>query len=279
MLLTQILSQQFNKQAVVELLKNIPGITWTPAVNEHHRNMSSSFNVRKSFNTLPQFNQIVTVPQAFSWLDEKPECLKVRDHGDCCSSLAFQAVGQFSDNRCISKFDKTRIDYSEQYHISCDTIDLGCDGGYLAQGVLFIKQSGIPTSQCVSYKSGTTGLRGKCPTTCDDGSEINLVKSQNYFYVGGEEGIKAALSQGTVYTYFEVYEDFMYYVDGIYRHQYGDPVTGIVVSIVGYGDEEGIPYWVVRNSLGTSWGENGYFRVLRGRNECEIEVEAYIQIV
>ncbi|CAL6001659.1 Cathepsin_B [Hexamita inflata] len=145
MLLTQILSQQFNKQAVVELLKNIPDMTWTPAVNEHHRNMSSSFNVKRSFNAFPLFTQIVTVPQAFSWLEEKPECLKVRDHGDCGSTLAFQAVGQFSDNRCISKFDKTRINYSEQYQISCDAVDLGCEGGYLAQGMYYIKSNGVPT--------------------------------------------------------------------------------------------------------------------------------------
>ncbi|CAL6052269.1 Cathepsin_B [Hexamita inflata] len=275
MLLTQILTQQ----VVVELLKNIPDMTWTPAVNEHLKKMSSSFNVKRSINTFHLFTQIYTVPQAFSWLEEKPECLKVRDHGDCGSTLAFQAVGQFSDNRCISKFDKTRINYSEQYQISCDTVDLGCEGGYLAQGMYYIKSNGVPTLQCVSYKSGTTGLPGKCPTTCDDGSEIKLVKSQNYFYVGGEEGIKAALSQGTVFTYFQVYEDFMFYIDGIYQHQYGDVAGAISVSIVGYGEEEGIPYWIVRNSLGASWGENGYFRVIRGINECEIEVEAYIQIV
>ncbi|CAL6012243.1 Cathepsin_B [Hexamita inflata] len=44
----------------------------------------------------------------------------VSDHGDWGASIAFIAVGQFSDNRCISKLDKQRITYSEQYQISCD---------------------------------------------------------------------------------------------------------------------------------------------------------------
>lgn len=84
---------------------------------------------------------------------------------------------------------------------------------------------------------------------------------------------------------FEVYPDFMQYKSGVYHHtavrddinQIGkwDPfqLTNHAVLIVGYGQDEssGEKYWTVKNSWGRGWGENGYFRIRRGNDECSIE--------
>uniref|UniRef100_A0A1B0DH06 Peptidase C1A papain C-terminal domain-containing protein n=1 Tax=Phlebotomus papatasi TaxID=29031 RepID=A0A1B0DH06_PHLPP len=74
-----------------------------------------------------------------------------------------------------------------------------------------------------------------------------------------------------------VYRDFFSYSGGIYKHSQSDsePSGFHSVRIVGWGEEqEGYSvtkYWIAANSWGTWWGENGYFRILRGTNECEIE--------
>lgn len=137
---------------------------------------------------------------------------------------------------------------------------------------LFLKKTGVPTDACVPYTSGTTGQTGKCPKTCKDGSTIVTYKSISSLDVcTDEESIKNALvSQGTLQTGFTVYQDFMYYTKGIYQHKVDSVAGGHAVVYVGYGEENGVKYWKVRNSWG-EWGEDGYFRILRGSNECGIE--------
>jgi hypothetical protein len=52
--------------------------------------------------------------------------------------------------------------------VSCDRNNFGCSGGWLTKGNLFAQTIGMIPNSCVNYTSGTTGLKGKCPTLCDD---------------------------------------------------------------------------------------------------------------
>jgi len=63
----------------------------------------------------------------------------------------------------------------------------------------------------------------------------------------------------------------MSYDGGVYQSASGSRYGGHAVSLVGYGTEAGVPYWRLMNSWGDSWGENGYFRFLRGQDLCQIE--------
>ncbi|VDM79476.1 unnamed protein product [Strongylus vulgaris] len=56
-----------------------------------------------------------------------------------------------------------------------------------------------------------------------------------------------------------------------FQHVAGKEEGGHAIKIIGWGVERGIPYWIVANSWNTDWGEDGYFRILRGKNECGIE--------
>lgn len=88
------------------------------------------------------------------------------------------------------------------------------------------------------------------------------------------------LQHGSLVTSFVVCSDFQSYFEQdpqkVYRHQSGHPIGVHSVVIVGWGRTDlnnghSIPYWLVRNSWGTNWGDRGYFRFLRGENHCEIE--------
>jgi len=81
------------------------------------------------------------------------------------------------------------------------------------------------------------------------------------------------VKNGSVQTGFMVYEDFMHYQGGIYEHDHGDNLGGHAVKIVGYGTENGKDFWIVQNSWGPKWGENGFFRIAVG--QCEFEANAY----
>jgi len=79
------------------------------------------------------------------------------------------------------------------------------------------------------------------------------------------------MANGPVQTAFTVYEDFLSYHSGVYQHTTGNSVGGHAVKIIGWGVEDDVPYWIVANSWNTDWAENGYFRIIRGKNECGIE--------
>jgi len=62
---------------------------------------------------------------------------------------------------------------------------------------------------------------------------------------------------------------------GVYAYNSGKYVTTQAVKIIGWGEENGTPYWLAANSFNTYWGDNGYVKILRGANECYIEEYMY----
>merc|ERR1719454_2036901 len=128
---------------------------------------------------------------------------------------------------------------------------------------------------------------GSCKLECDLKTlEGKRYRAANHRYVGSyygranEQLIKEELVQnGPLAIGIEPDEDFMYYSDGIYKSS--NPVRHTSreewqqvdhgVLLVGYGEEDGQKYWRIQNSWGEDWGEDGFFRILRGQDESAIE--------
>merc|ERR1712070_1083553 len=79
------------------------------------------------------------------------------------------------------------------------------------------------------------------------------------------------MGYGSVSAVFTVYADLPAYESGVYQHTSGSALGGHAVAMIGWGTEDGTPYWLIKNSWNTDWGNKGLFKIKRGNNECGIE--------
>lgn len=220
-----------------------------------------------------------SLPQTFDWRTEKlGKCVHpIRNQEQCGSCWAFAGSEALSDRFCIQSNGAVDVVLSPQYLVSCDTTNMGCNGGYLNKAWNWMHTHGIPTDKCMPYTSGG-GSSGSCPRKCHDGTEPKFYKAKNVKVItGGEQEMQQEIYKGgPIEVGFTVYRDFLQYTSGVYHHVTGGLLGGHAVKIVGWGvsSTSNTPYWIVANSWGTSWGLQGFFWIKRGTNECGIESNA-----
>lgn len=83
--------------------------------------------------------------------------------------------------------------------------------------------------------------------------------------------MKELVANGPFEVSMEVYEDFLTYKEGVYQRTKGHLLGAHAVKILGYGVENGVKYWLCANSWNEEWGDKGFFKIRRGRSECDIE--------
>lgn len=233
---------------------------------------------------MPNDKKYQNLPPAFDWrnINGLNFVSPVRNQASCGSCYAFATMGMLESRiRVATQLRQTPI-LSPQQIVSCSNYSQGCDGGfpYLIAGK-YGQDFGIVEEADYPY----TGTDSPC--TLKD--SYYRYYTQEYHYVGGfYGGCNEALMKyellmgGPLAVAFEVYDDFLHYGGGIYHHtglqDKFNPfqLTNHAVLLVGYGESNGEKYWIVKNSWGTSWGENGYFRIRRGTNECAIESIAVV---
>lgn len=117
---------------------------------------------------------------------------------------------------------------------------------------------------------------------CDPGEACVVPESyytygvDEYGHVSGEEAMMNELmTRGPFACSIAVPEGLDEYEGGIFYDITGDLNTVHEVSVVGWGEQNGIPYWRIRNSWGSHWGEAGFFRVVRGSNNIAVENSCY----
>jgi cathepsin B len=248
-------SSDFTKGKTPQELSRLLGTTVTPS--EHPE---------KQWGNLREFMQI---PESFDSRTQWPKCIHpIRDQGNCGSCWAFGATEALSDRFCIQK--GIDVVLSPQWLLDCDYTDAGCDGGTLDRVWQYLNFLGVPADSCDPYTAGTTGQADFCTDVCSDNASPTLYYADAVASFKSEDSIQMAIMQGgPVEAAFTVYQDFFSYKSGIYVHKTGDVVGGHAVKIVGWGVQNEVKYWVVANSWGTSWGEEGYFNIAFG--ECGIE--------
>lgn len=215
-----------------------------------------------------------SIPEAFDFRENWPDCVgEVRDQAKCGSCWAVSGAVTLQQRFCIASKGEIQVELSPQDSVSCDDLNLGCNGGYLARTWTYYKNTGLVTESCFPYSS-QAGQVESCITECKNGEEWKKYKVSAFTCFRGTEAIKKEImTNGPVQTGYTVYEDFMLYKSGIYVHTTGGVLGGHAVVIVGWGVEEGVEYWIIQNSWGKAWGESGYFRAKIG--QCGFESNAY----
>jgi len=193
----------------------------------------------------------------------------------CGSCWAFGALGGLESNYKIWMDNPNiDIDLSEQYILSCSSGS--CNGWYLSRTLSWIKHNGIIFEDCMPYQADDSI---PCETKCSEWRE-ELFGITDYKKIPRRDipTIQEALvTYGPLPATMEVYGDFYpNWEGGVYRQNNDDFVFGHVVTIVGFdntwgNEDEG--FWICKNSWGTDWGENGWFRIAYG--ECSIEDSVY----
>lgn len=191
----------------------------------------------------------------------------VKDQGQCGSCWAFSAVDAIESYGYLNgSYDLTEL--STQQVNACDKTDGGCNGGDTITAYQYVKKAGgIETEKDYPYTSGggRTGI-------CKFSAEKVAVKIEGYVQLKeDEDALKVGVNDGPVSvcvaaTAFQTYNKGILKVcPGFIDH---------CVQVVGYDDTVSEPYWRVRNSWNTDWGEKGYIRLEQGKNICKIRNEA-----
>jgi len=210
-----------------------------------------------------------SLPESVDWV-AKGAVTPVKNQGQCGSCWSFSTTGSLEGAFYLKT--GTLDSFSEQQLVDCDNIqdkknrgkDMGCNGGLMDNAFSWIeKNKGLCTEEDYPYVSGTTKTGGSCDTSCDvvTGSEITSFVDVT---PKSDDAMMTALSQQPVSIAIEAdQKDFQLYKSGVYTESCGTGLDHGVLA-VGYGTLSGEDYYKVKNSWGTTWGDDGYIYLGRG---------------
>ena len=204
-------------------------------------------------------------PESWNWVDEGVFG-PVKDQGYCGSCWAFSAIGNIEALNAMKTEEYVAL--SEQQLVDCDTeYDQGCNGGLMEYAFAYLVEKGCMTEKDYPY----VGYDDTCHY--DESKVFLRIDSWLMLDTQDENEIKEFLYTNGPLAIAINADPFQYYTGGIIdEDEWSCDPEGLNhgVVLVGYGNESGVDYWIIRNSWGDYWGEDGYVRVARGKGTCGV---------
>jgi C1A family cysteine protease len=190
----------------------------------------------------------------------------VKNQGSCGSCVAFGSVATVEGTARVKNNDPNLVvDLSEAHLFYCHAAAQGrnCSNGWWVDPALdAFKNPGVVDDTCYPYTPGDQ----QCGVCSDWLNRVTKISAWSKLTTIAD--MKTWLStNGPLAACFKVYDDFYAYRSGIYHHVTGDFLGGHCVCVIGYSDSD--KCWICKNSWGTNWGENGFFRIAYG--DCGID--------
>ncbi|XP_003402217.1 cathepsin L [Bombus terrestris] len=255
----------------------------------HHEFVNTLNGFNKSINTQLRSERLpiaasfiepanVVLPKTVDWR-EHGAVTPVKDQGHCGSCWSFSATGALEGQH----FRRTGIliPLSEQNLIDCSGKygNNGCNGGLMDQAFQYIKDNkGLDTEVTYPYEAENDKCRYNAANS--GARDVGYVDIPQ----GNEKKLKAAVATiGPVSVAIDAsHQSFQFYSEGVYYEpECSSENLDHGVLAVGYGtDENGQDYWLVKNSWGETWGDNGYIKMARNKlNHCGIASTASYPLV
>jgi C1A family cysteine protease len=199
-------------------------------------------------------------PATVDWRN-KGAVTSVKDQGQCGSCWTFSATGAIEGAWAISMGQL--VDLSEQELVDCATGvsygSHGCNGGQMEGAFKFV----IANGQCTLASYPYTAKDG----TCQKCTAVAHISYCSDVKPNDQVSMKAAVAQQPVAVAIEAdTRYFQSYSGGILTSSSCGTSLDHGVLTVGYGEENGQKYWLVKNSWGTTWGDKGYVKIARSES-------------
>lgn len=202
----------------------------------------------------------ISLPKSVDWRAMNA-VTPVKDQGQCGSCWSFSATGAMEGAWAVANSELVSL--SEQQLVDCATGykygSHGCNGGQMDGAFKYAIEHGSTSEYMYPYTSGK-GATGECQTDAPDA----VFTSCSDVVPNDQISLKAAVAQQPVSIAIEADSRyFQSYSSGVLTSSDCGTNLDHGVLVVGYGEENGQPYWLVKNSWSSSWGDDGYVKIAR----------------
>eukprot|EP00929_Paragymnodinium_shiwhaense_P000293 TRINITY_DN100531_c0_g1_i1.p1 TRINITY_DN100531_c0_g1~~TRINITY_DN100531_c0_g1_i1.p1 ORF type:complete len:335 (+),score=76.84 TRINITY_DN100531_c0_g1_i1:79-1083(+) len=211
----------------------------------------------------PRQYQGTALPGSVDWVS-KGVVTPIKSQGTCQSCWTFSTTGALEGAYAIAT--GTLKSLSEQFFLDC--VPSGdCTGGYVDKSLNFAETHDVCTEDGYQSYHEAKGSCNSCNTTAFPSGTFD-----DFEYISNDiNAVMEMVATQPVSVSVDATSAWQHYTGGIMN--YACSSTNHAVLIVGYGSENGVEYWKIKNQWSSSWGENGYIRLKRGDGSYSITCE------